>query len=305
MPNLKASKRLFHLCGRSSSNGDQIGYSNGDLDDHYEEIQKLVIEYGADPNIQHKNSTPLCEASRNGYDKIVEFLLTEGADIDKSDGNMCSALYLAASHGHLKTVKNLVEHGANVNMINRHGYTPLLSSVENSYIEIAKYLISQGADVNVRRPNTFGVEMTILTYVLFAVGNIPFATLFLEAGVRPHAFERPLNFMLLEFGPEFRDFVKKLIGAGFKYRCEEWIGYTKKKMIAGLVQVTEDEKNMIDFLEFESKNVSSLQRICRTLIRTHLSETRENLHLKTKISKLPLPEVIKNFIALEDLLLDS
>ncbi|XP_041374042.1 26S proteasome non-ATPase regulatory subunit 10-like [Gigantopelta aegis] len=251
-------------------------------------------------NRRGKFSIPLCEACRSGNEEIIAILLQYRADPNVYDKNKCTPLYIASSLGYRGIVEKLLETNADVNAKNEQGYVPLLSAIENNHFEIAEILMEHGADVNIKRPNTFGIEMTLMTFVLFAKNNIPLAEKLLEAGVNPHVFEKPLNFILLEYGDECRRFIKKLVYAGYSFYCDAWVRLVKSKLDSGNKdQVTESELEMLEFLNQEHYNACSLQKTCRTVIRTCLSGSRPRDHISSKISCLPLPTNIKRYLALE------
>ena len=272
-----------------------------------EKIHKQVTEILENENVninlsnrRGKFSIPLCEACRSGNEEIVSILLRFGAEPNICDKNKCTPLYIASSMGYRGIVEKLLETNADVNAKNAQGYVPLLSAIENNHFEIAELLMNRGADVNIKRPNTFGIEMTLMTFVLFAKNNIPLAEKLLEAGVNPHEFEKPLNFILLEYGDECRNFIKKLVGAGYSFYCDAWVRLVQSKLDSGNKdQVTESEREMMEFLSCEHSNPCSLQKTCRTVIRTCLSGSSPQDHIASKIKSLPLPTNIKRYLALE------
>lgn len=268
--------------------------------DHSDEIED-ILNRGANPNFVYKGTTPLCEASRLGNDIAVELLIERGTNVNLCDKNKCTPLYLAASHGKYEIVRRLVDNGADVNAENLMGYLPLLSAVENSHMNVAKLLVECGAKVNIRRPNTFGIEMSLMTFVLFAKSDIPFAESLLMAGVSPHPFEKPLNFILLEYGDDCRKLIEKMVYAGFDFYCDGWIKLVKNKINLNVSKVSDSERDMVQFLEQEHWNTPSLQRICRTVIRSELSTSRTTLHLCKKIKRLPVPFLLQQFLSLENL----
>ncbi|MCF8462697.1 MAG: ankyrin repeat domain-containing protein [Rickettsiaceae bacterium] len=83
---------------------------------------KFLIEAGANAQARgFNNETPLMSASKQGYLKIVQYLIHEGS-LDDQDNNGDTALMLASKGGtydndndnHFKIVRYLVEKGANV-----------------------------------------------------------------------------------------------------------------------------------------------------------------------------------------------
>ena len=134
------------------------------------EAVELLLEAGANPNIQTKTSTTIKDlmselpgdmqlqlpdiksyfeknvsqwersnygctalmfASNKGHLDIVQMLLQSKAKPDLRDKNGLTALFLAAMKGHYKIVQQLLECGANPNISNRHDMTPLFAAVHH------------------------------------------------------------------------------------------------------------------------------------------------------------------------------
>jgi ankyrin repeat protein len=70
----------------------------------------------------------------------IEYLLSEGADIDKTAANGASALHLAAYWGSLEVAKLLVERGASMTLKNKRGLTPLDQAATFGYADVSKFL---------------------------------------------------------------------------------------------------------------------------------------------------------------------
>ena len=79
----------------------------------------------SDRDKKRQRTMSLHEAVREGDLKLVETLLSEGANVNKKDGHGCTPLHWSARKGHADVSKLLLENGANVNEKNIHGVTPL------------------------------------------------------------------------------------------------------------------------------------------------------------------------------------
>ena len=83
--------------------------SSGKLAD----MVRLLLEYGADPNISDDDhTTPLHQASSHGLLEAARLLLSHGAKVDEKDKRGRTPLQAAASNGHDEMTKLLVEYGA-------------------------------------------------------------------------------------------------------------------------------------------------------------------------------------------------
>lgn len=115
-------------------------------------IPQMLITHGAIINpVNQKGRTALIEAASHNNIKIVQYLLSKGADPNQQAKNFgyISPLREAVFSCNFPMTKLLVENGANVNILTDNGSSILLEAVWNEKnIEIVKYLIAKGALVN-------------------------------------------------------------------------------------------------------------------------------------------------------------
>jgi len=102
---------------------------------NYEEIIKLLLEYGADPNVRDNIGwTALMLASRNSNidstEGTVKILLEYGADPNIKDNNGWTALMMSSRYSNTEstegTVKLILEYRADPNIKNDDGWTSLM-----------------------------------------------------------------------------------------------------------------------------------------------------------------------------------
>jgi ankyrin repeat protein len=92
--------------------------------------------------------TALGHAARNGHKGVVEFLISNGADVNVNiDG---TPLHPAAFKGDKEIAELLIAKGADVDAMDDNGDTPLNWAAAGGHKEIAELLIASGADVNVK-----------------------------------------------------------------------------------------------------------------------------------------------------------
>ena len=139
------------------------------IEKEYLEIVKLLVENGADLDIQdNEGKTALIWAVKKEYFKIVKLLVENRADLDIQDNEGKTALIWASIKENFKIVKLLVENGADLDIQDNEGKTALIWAVkkeyleeghfeeeyflkiEKEYLEIVKLLVENGADLDIQ-----------------------------------------------------------------------------------------------------------------------------------------------------------
>lgn len=155
----------YRSCERALRTGDWNCLSNCLFDNSWNDINAQGGEDG---------QTILMQAAKTSSFIMVKNLLEAGADVNRRDGRLQTALHYASKNNRgsiaaldtpdlsadLKThyhaqncyhiVKTLVEAGADLNAQNIFGETPLLRFISRGNKEVALFLIENGADVNLK-----------------------------------------------------------------------------------------------------------------------------------------------------------
>lgn len=104
-----------------------------------------LLNQGVDPNSRdYHHNTALITAAHKGHTRVVQVLLEAGADPnldDKSNTPLAAATY----HGHTEVVKILIGYGADVNWSNWAYKRPLTVAQRNNYEKIVELLLAAGA----------------------------------------------------------------------------------------------------------------------------------------------------------------
>jgi pectate lyase len=79
---------------------------------NHKDVAELLIEKGANVQVNFAGWTPLHHAARRGNRDMVELLITKGADVNAKLRNGKTALSLAKEKGHTEIVELLRRHGA-------------------------------------------------------------------------------------------------------------------------------------------------------------------------------------------------
>ena len=85
---------------------------------------------------------------KEGNQKIVEYLVKSGVDIDQEDERQWSPIHQAIFQRNTRIVQFLVDKGAKLDQNNPNGYSALTSSIERGNNEIVELLIMNGVDIN-------------------------------------------------------------------------------------------------------------------------------------------------------------
>lgn len=105
-------------------------------------------------------NTPLQIASLEGFEDIVEFLLSKGADVNVRNVDKDTPLIDAVENGHVEVIKLLLKYGANPRMGNAKGDEPyeLVHPEDESYGEIRE-LLAGAKDKDAKK--TPGIDSTL------------------------------------------------------------------------------------------------------------------------------------------------
>ncbi len=135
---------LVNAQGGSDGNALQAASAHG-----YEKVVQLLLENGANVNVRGGgHDTALKAASWKGYLAVVKLLLSNGANVDTEAGYFGNALQVASARGHLAIVDLLLSKGADVKAQGGYYNTALQAASYEGYLAIVDLLLSKGADVN-------------------------------------------------------------------------------------------------------------------------------------------------------------
>ncbi len=120
---------------------------------HDADLVKKLLKKNAPPNIATLDGRlALLHASYSGYQRIAKYLLEYGAEPDM-EGREGTPLFVASFYGHVKVVKTLLNFGADVNKADRDGETAIFAAIENNHPEIIQLLLANHANIHHRRKN--------------------------------------------------------------------------------------------------------------------------------------------------------
>jgi ankyrin repeat protein len=95
-------------------------------------------------------TTALTIASGKGYTEAVSLLLENGADANIQNRDGTSPLHRACENGHLNIIKLLLDYGAHANAFDTERNTPLHLTAATNFLEPIDLLIESHADLDLR-----------------------------------------------------------------------------------------------------------------------------------------------------------
>lgn len=135
-----------------------------------------LTEAGESLNTLTENGSPLMAAVAAKQDRIVWYLLSEGAAPDLAAAGAQTPLMVASAQGSRRLVQLLLSAGAQVNASDTDGYSPVMRAAELGHLSVVKVLLAAGANVNVSQ----GGESLLMKIV--ASGDLLTAEMLLAAG---------------------------------------------------------------------------------------------------------------------------
>ena len=124
---------------------------------------KLLLQQGANPNLENDYNLPLHWAADKRHGKIVRLLLDNGAEVNAANKKGTSALHFAVRSESTDIVRDLLKKSANPNQENPVGETPLHWAASKGHCGIVALLLDNGADINAM---TTSKHMSVLHFAV-------------------------------------------------------------------------------------------------------------------------------------------
>jgi serine/threonine protein kinase len=114
---------------------------------------KRWLAANANPDAVIGGWSPLTRAVLFGQEAAVDLLLAAGANVNKQERHIGSALYLAVAGRRDQLTKKLLQHGADPNLAPSWGQTPLMKAATQGNTEMVRLLLDHGADPGRANPS--------------------------------------------------------------------------------------------------------------------------------------------------------
>ena len=137
-----------------------------------EAIITLISENVGDLEMgDRQGRTLLIDAAFYKRQKVMEWLLAHGANINAQDENGFSALHAATQEKNIKMVSFLLQNGAHVNIQDAFGNTPISRTNLATPIELFRMLLEAGAN-----PRTLGTAWLLGKPLMCRPAFLPLAS---------------------------------------------------------------------------------------------------------------------------------
>jgi hypothetical protein len=126
---------------------------NASLDNHYEELQKMLQQPALDVDwaAPDTGSTAAYAAVQKGNDKCLSMLISHGANMSKFNNEGWAAIHAACEHGRYACLEILANAGAELNLptTDRQGDTPVILCCQYGHVNCLALLSARGADTSI------------------------------------------------------------------------------------------------------------------------------------------------------------
>ncbi|XP_064110421.1 protein fem-1 homolog C-like [Macrobrachium nipponense] len=243
---------------------------------HIEELGTVAVRGILVPGVR-----ALWCASIKGHYRIVEFLLSKGANPNGVTTFESSPLRAACEQGHLHTVRLLVQHGAHIDATNESSVTSLMIASFYGYLEIVKCLLDAGADVNNKNKN----GKSALHYCSEA-GHVEVMKALLDHNALMDADSTEIKPLLVASSRGYKDMVEylvtrddlitirekidalELLGASLFIETEDmvttinyWTSAMSKRYVNGALIYPKSEDNLSGTSQEDFSEVTTLQEL--------------------------------------------
>ncbi len=133
------------------------------------------------------NTMLMAAAKYNANPNVIQYLFSEGANLDEANKRGKTALMLAARYNNYAVVEMLLNLGANVGSLDDNGSSALMwASWGNKDLNVVKVLLNFGAKVNVQ--DVYG--QTALMWASWYNNNVDIIETLLIAGANPRLSDK-------------------------------------------------------------------------------------------------------------------
>jgi ankyrin repeat protein len=237
-------------------------------------IEKVKALLKTNPNLlnstKENGDTPLHFAAFAGHKDIVQYLLAQNAQIDRTNKGNATALIYAVYFGHKEVAEVLLAKGAECNSADLSGRTSLHYAASSGRLDIVQLLLEKDAETDIRASGYFG-----RTALQLALQNdhLDVATYLIEKGADINQTEEAYGWSSLYWSlrREQTEMAKQLISLGAEIHLTDYDGITPIRMAV--------EYGYEDVISLLQKKGAALTELDKHSMRTLLHSAAINGYL--------------------------
>lgn len=146
------------------------------------QIVAMLVDRGGKELVEtanHLGQTPLLMTAQHGHHRVLQALITSGADVNRSTKKGRTALMWASLGGHIDCIEILVAAGADVNALDQDGRSCIMSASSGGHLECVRRLLGAGADINAANKNGWSAALEASS-----AGHLDCLRFLLDAGAK-------------------------------------------------------------------------------------------------------------------------
>lgn len=281
-----------------------------------DEIATYLITAGCNVSIPDiSGNRALHRAVHAGMESVVSLLCQSGADVNSTNNNGWTPIHEGVRIGNHYITRMLLRHGADANFVTQTNATPFLTAIfyyriahKNSYIgieSILQLLIEQGhCRLSCSDGQWTPLTACISIYNSYVAGHLLYHGCLIG---RKTQYGRSL---LVEAFSRCDTFViRLLVLAGYQVsldevdQCARRIPTFSKAFLRLAYPGIDTNMGRVEIIRWLRERASqpfSLFELCRTNIRQTLNRACGDTSIVNRIPLLPLPPVIREYLALTD-----
>ena len=282
------------------------------------EVVKFLLQEGLDVNDKYlDHDTPLMVALKADKADCVKYLIEAGADIGKRKVRSRHVVPLVQSPECFVELKNA---GYVMNCTDVHGVPLFMYAIRFRCVDLVRFLLESGVDVNrdypyFYSPLTCAAETKQLDLVKMllsygcAINHKPWQRSWWTAydfALAAHAVE-VVRYLLSKdctINNLQHQFFRSWHCHHFSCAAGPPIETARLAVAAGEILPRDQAKDILGAIHGSQKDMS-LQHLTREIIRSHLIYLNQERSLFTRIPKLPLPDLVKNYLLYNENLKDK
>ncbi len=113
---------------------------------------EFILSRGAKADLASRNHYPIFEAARWSSGQLIDVLVENGADVNRTKKGGMTPVMIAALHNY-DGLLALLKHGADPNAITEAGATALHLAITENNLDATRFLLQNGADPNLENPD--------------------------------------------------------------------------------------------------------------------------------------------------------